>query len=199
MKRIISLILVALVMVSACTGASVLADTSDTATYGGGNFSGCTYGTCPLTLTSGGSTSVNVIPTPGGRCTVQSDTVSVLTDNTTGYNLTATTSTTNNNMAGSVDSISASSGTVASPATLAMNTWGYRVDNLSGFGAGPTSSQNSGSVPSVTFAGVPASNQTPTAVASSAAAANPAVNTTVWYGLCADSSLRADTYTAVTN
>lgn len=204
MKRILSVVVILTILVT-CVGTVVLADTTDTATYGSGIYGDCSYGSCSLTLTSGGATSVDVIPTSTGRCTVQSDTVSVLTDSTAGYSLTASTNTTNNNMAGSVDNIGASSGTVALPVTLAMNTWGYRVDNLGGFGAGPTSAQSSGSVPSAAFAGVPSSNQSPATIASSVTAANPAVNTTVWYGVCADASLRADTYTttvvytAVTN
>jgi len=108
-------------------------------------------------------------------------------------------------MTGASGSIAAASGTAASPVTLGMNKWGYRVDSLAGFGAGPTSSQNNGSVPSVSFAGVPASNQSPTQVASTSGPANPAATTTVWYGLCADSSVPSGgysvtvTYTAVTN
>lgn len=206
MRRIIGLS-VAFVFAAAVllSGGEVSADTTDTAVYGAGNYSGCDYGTCAITLTSGGSTNVNVVPTPAGKCTVQSDTASVLTDSTVGYSLTMTTSTTNNAMLGSSGSISASSGTAASPVTLAMNTWGYRVDSLAGFGAGPTTSQSSGSVPSVTFAGVPPSNLAGTIVASSSGPADPAVDTTVWYGVCADSSIPAGsytttvTYTAVTN
>lgn len=199
------LIVATFVLAALATGAVARADTTDSTTYGSGNFGYCNYGSCTITLTSSGTVNVNVAPTPGGRCTVQSDNPSVLTDSTAGYSLTMTTSTTNNAMVGGSGSIAASSGTAASPATLAANTWGYRVDNLASFGAGPTSSQNSGSTPSVTFAGVPASNQTPTPVASSSGPANPAVGTTVWYGVCADSTVASGTYTttvtytAVTN
>jgi hypothetical protein len=181
------------------------ADTTDSTVYGSGNYGNCDYGSCTITLSSGGATTLNVVPTPSGKCTVQSDTASVLTDSTSGYSLTMTTSTTNNAMTSGSNSIAPSSGTAASPVTLGMNTWGYRVDSLSGFGAGPTSAQSSGSVPSVPFAGVPASNQAGTQVASSISPANPAESTTIWYGVCADSSVPAGsytatvTYTAVTN
>jgi hypothetical protein len=181
------------------------ADTTDSTVYGSGNYGNCDYGACTITLSSGGATTLNVAPTPTGKCTVQSDTASVLTDNTVGYSLTMTTSTTNNAMTGASGSIAAASGTAASPVTLGMNKWGYRVDGLAGFGAGPTSSQNNGSIPSVAFAGVPASNQSPTQVASTSGPANPAATTIVWYGLCADSSVPSGsysvtvTYTAVTN
>jgi hypothetical protein len=181
------------------------ADTTDSTVYGSGNYGNCDYGSCTITLSGGGSTTLNVVPTPTGKCTVQSDTASVLTDSTSGYSLTMTTSTTNSAMTSGSNSIAASSGTASSPVTLAMNTWGYRVDGLSGFGTGPTSAQSSGSIPSVSFAGVPASNQAGTQVASSGGPANPAVTTTVWYGLCANASQSSGnysvtvTYTAVTN
>lgn len=181
------------------------ADTTDSTVYGSGNYGNCDYGSCTITLSGGGSKTLNVVPTPTGKCTVQSDTASVLTDSTSGYSLTMTTSTTNNAMTSGSNSIAASSGTASSPVTLAMNTWGYRVDGLSGFGTGPTSAQSSGSIPSVSFAGVPASNQAGTQVASSGGPANPAVTTTVWYGLCANASQSSGnysvtvTYTAVTN
>lgn len=182
----------------------VYADTSDSTTYGSGNYGNCEFGSCTITLMSGSNTVVNVTPSGGGACTVASDTVSVLTSNDTGYTLTLNTATTANAMTGA-STIAASSGTAASPTTLAMNTWGYRVDGLSGFGAGPTSAVSNGSVPSVTFAGVPPSDQAATPVASSNVLANPAEETTVWYGLCADGSITSGsysvdvTYTAVTN
>lgn len=207
MRKIASLLTLVLLLAGGIflSGENVRADTTDSATYGSGGFGKCDYGACTITLTSGGTTNVNVVPTTTGKCAVQSDTPSVLTDSSTGYSLTMTTSTTNNAMTGSSGSIAASSGTSAAPTTLAMNTWGYRVDGVAGFGAGPTSSQASGSVPSTSFAGVPPSNLAGTIVASSNSIANPAVSTTVWYGVCANSSAAAGnysvvvTYTAVTN
>lgn len=194
------------VLVSICSIQTVsFADTTDSSVYGSGSFGNCDYGTCTITLTDTGTPTLTVVPTPSGVCSVQSDTVSVLTDSTTGYSLTMTTSTTNNTMQGASTSLAASSGTSSAPVTLAVNTWGYRVDGLAAFGAGPTTAQSSGSVPSVTFAGVPASNQSSTQVAFSNSPANPAVDTKVWYGVCANASIPVDTYsatvvyTAVTN
>lgn len=192
----IHLITFVLVFISLFASNAAFADTTDSTVYGSGNYGNCDYGSCTITLTNSGLGSMAVIPTPTGKCTVQSDTLSVTTDSTTGYSLTMTTSTTNNAITSGANSISASSGTTASPVTLAMNSWGYRVDNLAGFGAGPTTSQSSGSIPSVSFAGLPASNQTATQVASSSSPANPAVNTTAWYGVCANSTIPSGTYTA---
>lgn len=190
-----------------CFGATGIgfADSSDSSTYGSGDYGNCDYGSCTITLNSSGSVTANVVPTGGGKCTVQSDTVSVLTDSNTGYNLTMTTSGTNTAMTSGGNSIPASSGTAATPVTLATNTWGYRVDGLSSFGAGPTSSQTNGNTPSVTFAGVPASNQSAAQIAYSANMANPAANTTVWFGVCANTNQPSGnyaatvTYTAITN
>ena len=199
-------ILAASLLVSICSVQNVsFADTTDSSVYGSGSFGDCDYGTCTITLTDTGTPTLTVVPTPSGACSIQSDTVSVLTDSTTGYSLTMTTSTTNNAMQGSSTSLAASNGTSSGPVTLAINSWGYRVDSLGSFGVGPTTAQNSGSVPSVTFAGVPASSQSSTQVAYSSSPANPAQDTKVWYGVCADASIPVDTYsatvvyTAVTN
>jgi hypothetical protein len=185
---------------------STLADTTDTTNYGSGDYGYCDYGSCTITLSSTGDVALDTVPTAGGSCTVQSDSISVETDNTNGY--TAQVSNNDPSVTGMVsgsNTIPASSGTAASPVTLSNNTWGYRVDGLAGFGAGPTSSQSSASVPSVTFAGIPSSTDFAAPVASSTSPANPAVSTTVWYGLCIDVTLPSGSYstqvvyTAVTN
>lgn len=203
-KTLAFVLIFTLVSVSFLQTASY-ADTTDSSVYGSGSFGDCDYGTCTITLTDTGVPTLTVIPTPTGACSVQSDTVSVLTDSTTGYSLTMTTSTTNSAMQGTSTNLATASGTAGAPTTLAVNTWGYRVDGFASFGTGPTTTQNSGSVPSVTFAGVPASNQPPTQVSYSNSPANPAQDTKVWYGVCADASIPVDTYsvtvvyTAVTN
>ena len=203
-NRVITLAIIMLGLVFFVPTASY-ADTTDSYVYGSGSFGDCDYGACAITLTDTGAPTLTVTPTPAGVCSVQSDTVSVLTDSTTGYSLTMTTSTANNAMQGTSASLAASSGTSSAPMTLAVNTWGYRVDGLASFGAGPTTAQNSGSVPSVPFAGVPSSSQSPTQVAYSTGPANPAQDTKTWYGVCANSSVPVDTYsvtviyTAVTN
>lgn len=196
---------VVLLLLFIFVGGRAYADTTDSTVYGGGSYGGCNYGSCTITLTSGSSISLDILPTQTGKCTVKSDTASVLTDNPNGYDLTMTTSTTDTAMIGSSASINTSSGTAAAPTTLAMNTWGYRVDGLSGFGSGPTGAQDSGNVPSVTFAGVAPSDQVGVSLASSTGAADPAEDTVVWYGACVDASTPAGTYTttvlytAVTN
>jgi hypothetical protein len=185
-------------------GLSAAADS----TYGSGLYGSCQYGGCSITVSSNGTVNLNVSPVPGGNCTVQSDSVGVLTDNSNGYVLSVTDSTTNTNLVNGGNSISASSGSYASPTALATNSWGYRVDGLGSFGSGPTTAQSNvtaSSISSLTFAGMAASNQTPVQLANTSAPADPTQTTTVWYGVCADQTQPNGiystqvTYTAITN
>jgi hypothetical protein len=167
-----------------------------TGTYGSASYGECDYGmACSISLISNGTISLNVTPASGGRCTIQSDSAAVETDDSNGYTLTLASSSTNTSLVNGGSSIAASSGTVASPAALAANKWGYRVDGLGSFGAGPTTAQSNIAVPSTTFAAIKASNVTADTIASTSSAANPAVTTTVWYGACADTSQASGTYT----
>ncbi len=173
----------------------VHADTTDNTTYGSGSYGDCDYGSCAITLTSGGAVNLDITPTQAGSCTIASDTVSVLTDSTSGYTVKLASSTTNTNLVNGVSTIATGSGTAASPTLLNPNAWGWRVDGLSGFGSGPSSAQSNIASPISSFAGMPASNVTPATIKSSNTYANPAVDTTVWYGLCADISVLNGTYT----
>lgn len=172
------------------------ADTTEGGVYGKGSYGSCTYGSCSITLTSSGAVSIDVTPASTGKCTVHSDTATVQTGNSEGYTLTMTASTTDTALTGTNDSIPASSGTAASPATLGANTWGYRVDGLGSFGNGPTTAQDSEAIPGVTFAGVPASNGASAAIAANDQAVETGEATIVWYGACANTSIAAGTYSA---
>ncbi len=177
-------------------------------TYGSGNYGTCQYGGCSITLTTSGTVSLPITPVGGSTtCTTQSDSVGVLTDSSTGYILTLADSDTTTALSGVSHggTITASSGTPASPATLSANKWGYRVDGLSSLGSGPTTAGTNTAPLSLTFAGVQPSSGTPDTIATTSVAANPTVTTSVWYGACAAATLTADTYsdtvtyTAVTN
>jgi hypothetical protein len=191
-------------------GSLVVAITSVAAnsTYGSGNYGSCQYGGCSITLSSNSTVNVNVSPVSGGSCTIQSDSVGVLTDNTNGYTLTVTTSGTNTNLVNGGNTISPNGGTFASPSALTVSSWGYRVDGLGSFGSGPTTAQSNvspGSISGLTFAAMAASNQTPVQLATTSVPADPTVTTTVWYGVCAGTTQAAGTYstqvtyTGVTN
>jgi len=164
--------------------------------YGSGYYGECPYSSasssCDISISNSAFTLfLAVAPTPSGSCTVQSDQVSVSTYDPSGYTLTLGNTSTNTGLLNGSYSIPASGGTPASPQALADN-WGYRVDGWSSFGAGPTSAETN-SVPngSITFAGTEASNLTADTIAQTSSVPNPyvPVSTTVWYGVCVDTSL----------
>lgn len=194
MRRFIGLGLVLIVLV--LLPSTLVASAYQSGTYGSGDYGICSYGVaCSISLTSNGTVSLNVTPGAGGKCTIQSDTASVLTDDSNGYTLTLADNSTNTALLSGGNSIAATSGTFASPTALTANTWGYRVDGVGSFGSGPTTSQSNAIPGSLTFAGIEASNQTPDVLADTAVAADPTVTTTVWYGACADQTVTSGTYT----
>lgn len=179
-----------------CVVGTSLQAKADTA-YGAGTYGACTFSTCGISLTSSGTVNVNVIPGVSTTCTVQSDSVAVTTDSSTGYTLTFQDNAGSSTMSGSNGgSITPVSGTNVAPVTLSANKWGYRVDGAGGFGAGPTSTSSNGGIPSVTFAAVPNSGASPDTLVSSGSAADPAVTTLVWYGLCANTTIPNGTYSS---
>ncbi len=154
-------------------------------------------------FTTNGTVNVNVLPAGGGAQTISSDTVTVSTNSSTGYTLQLAETTASSNLVSGSNTIPASAGTQASPIAMVANTWGYRVDTVGGFGAGPTSSQSSAAIGALTFAAVPATASPNTLKTTSTTAAND--TTTVWYGVAANTSqpsgtyTNSVTYTAVTN
>lgn len=178
---------------------------ADAINYGSGTYGACQYGACGITISSTASLALNVTPSAGGACTQQSNTVSVLTSNSNGYTLTLANIGTNTSLVSGSDSISATTATQASPAALTANRWGYRIDNLAGFGAGPSSAESNVALNSVLYAKVPASSTGGDIIASSTTSANPAVETAIWYKVCANTETKSGTYTtdvlytAVTN
>lgn len=165
-------------------------------TYGSGSYGACGYGdSCSISVTSNGNVSLNVTPTASGSCTIQNDNVAVLTDDTNGYTLTVADNSTNTALINGAMTISASPSTIANPAALAINSWGYRVDSLGSFGGGPTTSQSNVSPGSTLFAGIKANDQPADTIASVSGAADPAITTTVWFGACANTNVTSGSYT----
>lgn len=154
-------------------------------------------------FTSSGTVNVNVTPTGSGAQTIASDTLTVSTNDALGYTLQISDTDTNTNLVAGGNNLPASSGTQASPVAQTVNTWGYRVDGVGGFGAGPTSSQNSAAIGAIKFAGVPSSASPNTIKTTSSTASND--TTTVWYGVAANTTQAsgaysdAITYTATAN
>lgn len=153
-------------------------------------------------ITTGTTVGLSLTPTAGGVVSSSSDTVTVNSNNASGYTLTLADSDANVNLTSGGNSISAHSGTFASPSALNANTWGYAIANTGGFDASYSAESNNAASSSA-WAGVPASG-TPVQLKSTTGAA---INdtTTVWYGARATSSQPGGTYsgtvtyTATTN
>jgi hypothetical protein len=168
-----------------------------TGTYDSGTYGSCQYGVaCSISLSSNGNLSLNVTPSTSGSCTIQSDSASVLTDDSDGYSLTLSDSSTNTSLINGSNSISATSGSYSSPTALSGNSWGYRVDGQGSFGSGPTTSQTNSAHSSTVFASIKSNLNTAETIATSSTAADPAITTKVWYGACANTSVASGTYSS---
>ena len=146
-----------------------------------------------ITVSSAGPVNINVTPTSGAVQSSAADTVTVNTNNSTGYNLSLQMNSATRTLAKGSDTIAAHTGTPASPTALADNSWGFRVDGLGTFGAGPTTAQNNLATSATTWAGVPAQSS-PTVIKTTSAPAT-ADTTQVWYAMRADTSKPSGTYT----
>lgn len=156
-----------------------------------------------ISITTSTPVSISLTPVAGGVVSSSSDTVLVSTNNATGYFLTLADNDANTNLVSGANNIAAHAGTQASPTVLANNTWGYRVDGVGGFGAGPTSAENSNQSSTTIWAGMPATGSPNTLKTTSSTATND--STTVWYGVRVNTALPNGvytdtvTYTATTN
>ena len=132
-------------------------------------------------LTTSGTVNINALPTSGGVQTISSDTVTVNTNDSSGYTLQLAETGANSNLTSGANTIPTSSGTQTTPVVMAVNTWGYRADSVGGFGAGPTTGQSISAVSgTIKFAGMPATASPNTLADNSGTASN--ATTTVWYG-----------------
>lgn len=151
-----------------------------------------------ISLTTTGTVTLNITPVSGGSQTSASDTVTVNTNNTGGYNLAVRDADANTNLVNGVNNIAASGNSFATAGVLANNSWGWAVASGTpgiggnGFDASyatitnaPTSSTN--------WVGMTTSDQV--FKSTSSVATND--TTTVWYSAKADTSNPNGTYTNV--
>lgn len=156
-----------------------------------------------ISVTTSGTVALAITPDGNGQSSSASDTVTVNTNNAAGYVLTLADNDATTTLANGGNSLTAHTGTQASPTTLANNTWGYRVVNVGGFGASATSAETNVDTLALTWAGVPATGSPNTLKTTASTATNDV--TTVWYGAKADTSkpngvyTGTVTYTATTN
>lgn len=146
-----------------------------------------------ISISSGATVNVNVLPTGAGSQSINSDTVSVSTNDSNGYTLQLEDNDATTYLASGGNQIVASAGTHAAPAVPVVNTWGYHVDGGTFTGSGSVVSNQL--VGSLTFAGVPASGSPDTLKTTSAVAVSD--TTSVWYQVYANTSTVAGTYTDV--
>lgn len=147
-----------------------------------------------ISMTTSGTVAISITPTGSGSMSSASDSVSVSTNNAAGYTLTFSNNDTTTSLANGGNTIAADAGTQASPSSsLTNNRWGYRIDGLGGFGAGPTSAETNEASSAYSWAGVP-SSASPNTIRTTATTASNQV-TTVWYGVKADTTNPNGTYT----
>ena len=145
-------------------------------------------------FTTNGTVNVNVTPTGSGAQTIASDTATVSTNDASGYTLQLAETGAGSTLVSGGNTIPASSGNQTTPVVMAVNTWGYRVDSVGGFGAGTTTSQSSAAISgTIKFAAVPATGSPNTLKNTSGVASND--TTTVWYGVAANTTQPSGTYT----
>jgi hypothetical protein len=144
-----------------------------------------------LTVSSSGTVPISVTPTGGGQVATANDTVTVDTNNSTGYDLTLANSDATVTMAGYLasdgvttngDTLAQHSGTYGTPSALDANSWGWRVDSLGSFGGGG----------GTTYAGVPASGSAQNIKSTSSTATSDV--TTVKYGVKVNTSKKSGIY-----
>lgn len=147
-------------------------------------------------MTTSGTINLGVTPTDLGVYTISDDAVEVTTNSSRGYTLLLSSdSATENSLVAGSEAIDSTEGTTEEPEMLGVNQWGFRVDGFDEFGAGPTSAVTNVFSSSLTFAGIPLSGA-PTMIRATDEAASEGEVTRVWYGVHADSSLPAGTYSA---
>ena len=167
------------------------------APYGSNKYGSCPYSDgCNITISTSGTVTLNVSPTISSVYTINKDTVTVTTNNSAGYALRLESSSgSSNKLVNGGNEVDTSSGTAISPVTLANNTWGYRIDSALGFGSGPTSAITNQASSSLSFAGVPLLGA-PQVIKTTATSAISGDSTDVWYGVRADMSKPAGSYSA---
>ena len=155
-------------------------------------------------LTTNGTVNADVVPSSGGAQTISSDTITVSTNDTSGYTLTLAETGASSALASGGNTIPASAGSQGTPVTMSVNTWGYAVQNIGGFNTSGYASANSTAINgTLKFAAVPATGSPNTLKSTSGTATND--TTTVWYGVAVNTSqpfgtyTNSVTYTATTN
>ncbi len=154
-----------------------------------------------ISISTSSTVAIAVTPVAGGAQSSSSDTVSVSTNNSTGYVLTLADSDATTTLVSGANTIAAHTGTFASPTALANNSWGYAIPG-GNFDA-TYNALNNATSSTTKWAGMPASGSPVTLKTTGTTAS--ADTTTVWYSVKADTTKPNGTYsdtvsyTATTN
>lgn len=155
-----------------------------------------------ISITTGSTVAISLTPTGSGVVSSASDTVTVSTNNSTGYNLKLADSDATTTLVSGANNFAAHTGTFVAPTALANNTWGYAVAAAGGFDAS-YSAENNSTTSTTKWAGVPATGSPVTLKTTAVTASND--TTTVWYGAKSTTAQPTGvytdtvTYTATTN
>lgn len=179
-------LLVALLAVGAVAFAPVAAEAADDDTTVSVDVGGI------ISVVSSNAVNISLTPAVGGLYSSDSDTVTVTTNNSSGYDLTLADSDGTTSLTSGGNSFTAASGTYASPAALTAGRWGFAVAGGS-FDVSYTAETNH-AIDSTKWAGVPASGSAVN-IKSTAVPAPSGDVTTVWYAAAADASQASGTYT----
>jgi len=146
-----------------------------------------------ISYSSGPTVTLGAItPDATGKQSTNSDTVTADTNDTAGFTVTLKeTSATVTDMVSGANTIATGAGTPAAPATLPNNSWGWRVDSLASFGAGPGAVISNAAPSSIIYAGIPV-NASPFTIKTTAATGS--ASATVWYSARVDSTQAIGTY-----
>jgi hypothetical protein len=148
-----------------------------------------------ISYSSGPTVTLGAItPDATGKQSTNSDTVTADTNDTAGFTVTLKEKNgVTTDMTSGGNSIATSAGTPAAPAALPNNRWGWRIDSLAGFGAGPGAVLSNASPSAITYAGIPATGSPYTIKTTSSTGSSSA---TVWYSARVNSSQAIGAYAA---
>lgn len=147
-----------------------------------------------ISMTTSGTVNLNVTPVTGGAQTSAADTVTVATNNASGYALTLSNADAVTTLANGANTIAAHTGTQVASTALANNSWGYHVDGAGTMGTGGAAESNV-ATSTIKYAGVPAL-ASPNVLKTTATTAAADV-TTVYYGVKVDTTKPNGTYTDI--
>ena len=154
-----------------------------------------------ISITTGSPVAISLTPTAGGVVSSASDTVTVSTNRSAGYELTLKDADTSSNLVSGGNNITPTSGTMAASSVLANGNWGFAIATATtgaetnNFDATYSAETNNATSTSK-WAGIPTSSGTAFKLKDTASTATNDT-TTVWYAAKVNTSQVSGVYTDV--